>query len=52
MNIVVPLLVSLIWDIFVLGGTSYLVFFHEPAASAWWYLLAVIVLWFPYGKDE
>jgi len=32
---------TLIWDMFLVGGCSYLVFFH--GASPWWFVLAMIL---------
>lgn len=35
-------LVMLIWNLFVLGGTAYLVF--ERGHSGWWFLLALLLM--------
>lgn len=39
--LVIWLVISLIWDIIVLGTCTYLVFFH--GASGWWYVFAFIL---------
>ena len=35
------LLIFLIWDMFVIGGTAYIVFWKGH--SAWWFLLALVL---------
>ena len=40
----------IIWGIFVLGGTAYLVGWH--GWSPWWFALAVILLFKPVADSE
>ncbi|BCS83132.1 hypothetical protein QLL95_gp0991 [Cotonvirus japonicus] len=39
------ILIYIIWNIFIISGTAYIVFWKNH--SAWWFLLAVLLLAFP-----
>lgn len=40
--LIVWLICDLIWSVFVIGGTAYLVFYR--GISDWWFLLAIFIV--------